>query len=130
MRAQFMPPIQTQSMSLAVDNNGFVSNILQVYDVSPALGVLAPTCLWNGFSRPRHTTMPPGPIYVAGGLDGSFETSTTWIYDPVANTWDSSTGAPMPVAMGGRRGGPCRPKHVSARFLARHKSELQLRHRG
>ena len=42
-----------------------------------------------------------GLVYVCGGFDENFlETSTTWEYDPVANTWNTSR-APMPVAMGG-----------------------------
>ena len=42
-----------------------------------------------------------GLVYVAGGFDENFlETTTTWEYDPAANTWNTSR-APMPVAMGG-----------------------------
>jgi hypothetical protein len=45
---------------------------------------------------------PTGLIYVAGGIDGSFlETDTTWIYDPVADSWDTSTAPNIPVVMGG-----------------------------
>ena len=44
---------------------------------------------------------PNGKIYVAGGIDGTgSEINTTWEYDPVANTWNTSR-APIPVAMGG-----------------------------
>jgi len=42
-----------------------------------------------------------GKIYVIAGFDQNFlETTTTWEYDPVANTWDT-TRANMPVATGG-----------------------------
>ena len=40
-------------------------------------------------------------IYVAGGFDSTFtETNTTWEYDPVANTWNTSR-APIPTPIGG-----------------------------
>src|SRR5205823_15116615 len=42
-----------------------------------------------------------GKIYVISGFDQNFlETSTTWQYDPVANTWDT-TRANMPAPTGG-----------------------------
>src|SRR5436190_8968952 len=44
---------------------------------------------------------PNGKIYVAGGIDGTFfETDTTWEYDPLTDTWNTSL-APILVAMGG-----------------------------
>ncbi len=116
-----------------IDINGLVSNILQVYDVSAGT--------WSsGANMPAERFFPAtayydatGLIYVAGGLDGSFlETSTTWIYDPVANTWDSSHGHAHAGGDGWQRGQPCRPEHVSARFLwhRRHNIELRVRRRG
>jgi len=42
-----------------------------------------------------------GKIYVIAGFDSTFtETSTTWEYDPVANTWDTSR-ANTPIPLGG-----------------------------
>ena len=61
MRAQFMLPIQTQSMSLAASTSTALSRTSSKSMTSqPAPGVLALTCRQNGFSRPRDTTMPPG----------------------------------------------------------------------
>jgi N-acetylneuraminic acid mutarotase len=80
---------------------GTVTNLVQIYDVA--------TATWStGTPMPAERYFPAtvyynpnGKIYVAGGFDGTFfETNTTWEYDPVADTWDTSL-APIPVAMGG-----------------------------
>ena len=78
-----------------------VSNLVQIYDVAagtwstgtpmPAERYFPATVYYN----------PNGKIYVAGGFDGTgLETNTTWEYDPVADTWNTSL-APIPVGMGG-----------------------------
>jgi hypothetical protein len=78
-----------------------VTNLVQIYDVAagtwstgnpmPAERYFPATVYYN----------PNGKIYVAGGFDGTgLETSTTWEYDPVADTWNTSL-APIPVGMGG-----------------------------
>jgi len=81
--------------------NGTVTDLVQIYDVA--------TDTWStGTPMPAERFFPGtvyydpnGKIYVAGGIDGTFfETNTTWEYDPVADTWNTSR-APIPVAMGG-----------------------------
>jgi hypothetical protein len=78
-----------------------VTNLVQIYDVAagtwstgtpmPAERYFPATVYYN----------PNGKIYVAGGFDGTgLETNTTWEYDPVADTWNTSL-APIPVGMGG-----------------------------
>jgi N-acetylneuraminic acid mutarotase len=44
-----------------------------------------------------------GKIYVIGGFDGLTFTEQTnnWIYDPVADSWDTATALPIPTAVGG-----------------------------
>jgi hypothetical protein len=80
---------------------GIVTDIVQIYDVA--------TDTWStGTPMPAERFFPGtvyydpnGKIYVAGGIDGTFfETSTTWEYDPLTDTWNTSR-APIPVAMGG-----------------------------
>jgi hypothetical protein len=52
-----------------------------------------------------------GKIYVIGGFDSTFAESTqTWQYDPVANTWDT-TRANIPAAMAGSSAG------ISGQFI-------------
>ncbi len=80
--------------------NGTVTDLVQIYDVAadtwttgtpmPAVRFFPATVYYD----------PNGKIYVAGGIDGTSETNTTWEYDPVADTWNTSL-APIPVAMGG-----------------------------
>ena len=78
MRAVYAANTNSVYVFGGIDSSGLVSNILQVYDVSPAHG-LAPTCLLERFFPATAYYGATGKIYVAGGLDGSFtETSTTW----------------------------------------------------
>ncbi|MBX6326678.1 MAG: hypothetical protein IRY93_11650, partial [Chthoniobacterales bacterium] len=87
-----------------LDSNFAVLNIVQRYDVA------SNTWLANGAPMPDPSgryfpaaVYYNGKIYVMGGFDGlTFsEQTNNWIYDPVTDTWDSSTAAPIPIPMGG-----------------------------
>src|SRR5882724_11437384 len=78
------------------------SSVVQVYDVASGTWVAngAPMPGARYFAGAAYDSSN-GKIYVISGFDqNSTETSTTWEYDPVANTWDT-TRANMPVPTGG-----------------------------
>jgi N-acetylneuraminic acid mutarotase len=80
---------------------GTVTNIVQIYDVAAGTWSMGTPMPAERFFPATVYYDPNGKIYVAGGIDGTFaETNTTWEYDPVANTWNTSR-APIPVVMGG-----------------------------
>ena len=84
------------------DTSGLVVNIVQKYDLGTATWTTVTPMPAERFFPATVYYDPTGLIYVAGGIDGSFlETDTTWIYDPVADTWDTSTAPNIPVVMGG-----------------------------
>ena len=84
------------------DTTGLVVNIVQKYDLGTATWSTVTPMPAERFFPATVYYDPTGLIYVAGGIDGSFlETDTTWIYDPVADTWDTSTAPNIPVVMGG-----------------------------
>jgi hypothetical protein len=81
--------------------NGVVTNIIQIYNVAAGTWSTGTPMPAERFFPATVYYNPNGKIYVAGGIDGTFsETNTTWEYDPVANTWNTSR-APIPVPMGG-----------------------------
>ena len=64
-----------------------------------------------------------GKIYLAGGANSNTEATTTWEYDPVANTWITAL-APMPFSRNntgsaGRRSEDCASR-AAAQSRARH----------
>lgn len=75
--------------------SGQMSDALRIFDTA--------TGTWSQGARlpvrmiqPAVAGLPNGKFYVFGGLDENNVTlDTTYIYDPVANSW--STGAPMPT---------------------------------
>src|SRR5438874_4322040 len=84
-----------------IDANFNPSNVLQIYNVGT--GIWTPGAPMPGaryFAGAAYYSAN-GKIYVISGFDQNFtETSTTWQYDPVANTWDT-TRANMPAPTGG-----------------------------
>ena len=81
--------------------NGTVTDLVQIYDVAAGTWTTGTPMPAERFFPATVYYNPNGKIYVAGGIDGTFfETNTTWEYDPVADTWNTSL-APIPVAMGG-----------------------------
>ena len=135
MLAQFMPPIQTRSMSSAGITdffNGTVTNLVQVYDVAAGTWSTGTPMPAERFFPATVYYNPNGKIYVAGGIDGTFfEINTTWEYDPVADTWNTSR-APIPVAMGGSAVSLVgQNMYLQGSFGDRRDGpELPLRHRG
>jgi N-acetylneuraminic acid mutarotase len=89
-----------------IDTSFVVRDIVQRYDVGTgtwlANGTPMPDPAGRYFAAAAYDSTT-GKIYVMGGFDGATfsEQTNNWIYDPVADTWDSVTGAPIPVAMGG-----------------------------
>ncbi|PYX04891.1 MAG: hypothetical protein DMG88_23240, partial [Acidobacteria bacterium] len=78
------------------------SNVVQVYDVASNTWVAngAPMPGARYFASAAYYSSN-GKIYVISGFDENFlETSTTWEYDPVADTWDTSR-ADTPIPLGG-----------------------------
>jgi N-acetylneuraminic acid mutarotase len=81
--------------------NGIVTDIVQIYDVAAGTWSTGTPMPGQRFFPGTVYYDPNGKIYVAGGIDQTFfETSTTWEYDPLTDTWNTSR-APIPVAMGG-----------------------------
>ena len=86
-----------------IDGTTFVPiNTLYIYDVA--------TDTWtSGNPMPGNRFFPAvvydsltDLMYIAGGIDENFlETDTTWIYDPNAGTYDTSTAPNIPAVMGG-----------------------------
>jgi N-acetylneuraminic acid mutarotase len=88
-----------------LDENFVVTATTQIYDVASdtwSTGTDMPDPVGRYFPGVVYDDAS-GKIYVIGGFDGATFTEQTnnWIYDPVTDTWDTSTAAPIPVAVGG-----------------------------
>jgi N-acetylneuraminic acid mutarotase len=87
-----------------LDQNFAQTATTQIYDVATntwSLGTLMPDPQGRFFAGVAYDDAS-GKIYVIGGDDQlGFERTNNWIYDPVTDTWDSSTALPIPVAVAG-----------------------------
>jgi hypothetical protein len=85
------------------DSNGNPSAILDVYDpVANSWSTLAP--MPSALSNMNGTVLN-GKLYVLGGITSSFGGSntvvtTTYVYDPVANSWSTQASLPFGVRNG------------------------------
>jgi Kelch motif/Galactose oxidase, central domain len=82
-----------------IDGTFTPRDLLQIYDITAGTWTTG-----ANMPGPRYfagAVYFNGQIYVAGGFDiNGIETTTTWAYDPVANTWNPGL-APIPAPTGG-----------------------------
>ena len=88
-----------------LDSSFLVRDITQVYDITSGTwgtGAPMPDPAGRYFAAATYDPVSH-KVYVMGGFDGiTFsEQTNNWIYDPVADSWDSSTALPIPVGIGG-----------------------------
>jgi Kelch motif len=80
-------------------DGAFIRDIVQIYNITT--GTWSTGTPMPGARYFASAAYFNGKIYAIGGFNsGGVETSTTWEYDPVANTWDTSR-APIPAPTGG-----------------------------
>jgi N-acetylneuraminic acid mutarotase len=86
------------------DQNFALTATTQIYDVATntwSLGTPMPDPVGRSFPGLAYDDAS-GKIYVIGGDDDlGFERTNNWIFDPVTDTWDSSTALPIPIAVAG-----------------------------
>ena len=86
------------------DQNFALTATTQIYDVATntwSLGTPMPDPVGRFFAGAAYDDAS-GKIYVIGGDDDlGFERTNNWIFDPVTDTWDSSTALPIPIAVAG-----------------------------
>jgi N-acetylneuraminic acid mutarotase len=87
-----------------LDQNFALTATTQIYDVATntwSLGTPMPDPVGRFFPGAAYDDAS-GKIYVIGGDDDlGFERTNNWIFDPVTDTWDSSTALPIPIAVAG-----------------------------